>query len=107
MVNGVMAVTRIDTKNGHVANNTHTSSDSTTDNTNDSNTHTNSNNNTHTNSNNNKHTNSDDSDNNSESTVVFSVPSFNEFITDFNIIRKCVYSGPVTSYRLVHIRVFS
>ena len=95
MVNGVMAVTQINMKNGHNSNNAYNTTPT------DSNNTAIDNNDNNTNNNNNNDNNSD------SSTVVFSVPSFNEFITDFNIIRKCVYSGPVTSYRLVHIRVFS
>ena len=90
-----MAVTQINMKNGHNSNNAYNTTPT------DSNNTAIDNNDNNTNNNNNNDNNSD------SSTVVFSVPSFNEFITDFNIIRKCVYSGPVTSYRLVHIRVFS
>ena len=99
-----MAVTQINLKNGLGADNNNNTTNNTSQNTIDSSTHSNNSNssNTHTTSNDNNNNNNSDS-----SVVVFSVPSFNEFITDFNIIRKCVYSGPVTSYRLVYISVFS
>ena len=109
MVNGVMAVTRINLKNGHGVNN---NNDTVPIHSNNTTTHdryaltASNNNNIASNS---AHTTDNDNDNDSNSdnsTVVFSVPTFNEFITDFNIIRKCVYSGPVTSYRLVYISVF-